>query len=291
MQDELEKPTPETIPEEVIDEELEKALDLALGGEPKEETIPEVGEPAGVKETLDEEIPSYPKRVDGQSEAAYQKRIEIWHLNNAKQSTTDPIEVSFIKEKIKDTKNDLREISYQDKLIEKDLPSETPKIEEAKTDEEIALALKKMGFVSLEDVKKIQEQAAKEAMITPIIEQSKNTVTTELRNFYAKNMEIYGKPEVRAIFEGYLDETFNISTKISSGKQLGQSDMRDYIKFAHSNIFGDVKQTNSKETVEKANLAGVSATGADFDITKLSYKPVGASEKELKEWYESGLIE
>lgn len=274
-----------------VSQEEQDLLDKMFGQEEviTKDEAPEIVAEENKDVVQTKEEPSYPVQRDDEPSSAYDARLRIWHLTNGKNSAETPEEEEFFKAKLKEERKALKEISYKENL-EKTQSSVTEEVapstgytdQDLKEVEDVLTA--KLGLVKKDDVKE---------MIAELLGQSakqnnQKEVAGIMKDFYSKN-SIFSNKEVRSVFESYVDNTFNVSSRMTD-KNITK-ELPAYLKFANEQLFGSTKPDTTKvrEANDKANIAGITSSGVGK--TTYKYTPVGATDDEISQWAALGLLE
>lgn len=248
--DEIKEAVPqETVKEEVKTEPVSPETEATKDEGKKPESTPQ--EPAKVQ-------PSEPERVEGESDIAYNKRVEIFQTKMAKSATTDKEERSRISKILTGLYDELHDI--KDKEAPKpqaEKKPEAPSQENQTEEEELRQAMIRLGFVpknELDTFKQNLEAQIKAEMSKKEVESARTVHQKVIGTFYDANDNVFRNAENIELFEDHVKKYYKIEPNTSP------KDLEFILDSAYRSLFptSNARKENSIKAQEKVDIVNIS---------------------------------
>lgn len=229
--------------------------------QPKEPVTPEI------------KISDPPSQYEGESDLQYNIRKQIYDAGQAKAQAESSEEKSALAKHIKSLRKELAINHKSSEAVQAPEKIEASQSPEAPTEEEIAKeALRKMGYLSQEEVAKMLEEkfADKET------QQRQSEHLNAANKFYATHKDIASNPAQKEALENFVVERFNITPQ-STGQ-----DILIAMDTARAYLFPkvDLRPKKAAESADKRSLVDFSSNTQSAPIVSKTDEKLASTMKE-----------
>jgi len=173
---------------------------------------------------VEEKAIKVPERYEGESDIQYSYRMQMFQTKQQIENAESPEEESLLRKSLKEQRKALA--SHSGKTETTSANSETK--EEVFTDDEAVVIkenLRKMGFVSADEIENYKQQIREDVMREMRASQTQNEHTDAIKTFYASRPDIAKNPQLREALERQVIEMFKPTPDTPKEKLMMYMDM------------------------------------------------------------------
>lgn len=218
-----------------------------------------------IKEDI--KISDPPSKYEGESDIQHKLRTEIWLAGQAKAQATTPEEISELTRHIKGLR---KELAINHKSSEPLTAPEPIETNESSEEELAKEALKKMGYLSKDEVAKMVAET--------IANQSKQTEhLTATQEFYSSHKDLAANPAQKQALERFVVDKFNITPQSTKQDLLIAMDMASSYLFPKN----DTRSQRAAASADKRDLVGITSNTQSVPTTNKADERTAAGLKEV----------
>lgn len=243
-------------PKESVPEQVTKTEETSVEA-PKDPVTPEI------------KISDPPSQYDGESDLQYNIRKQIYDAGQAKAQAETPEEKSALSQHIKSLRKELAINHKSSDATPAPEKIETNQSQESTEEEQAKEALRKMGYVSKDDM-----LAEVQALIASQTRQAEHM--TAAQEFYATHKDIAANPAQKDVLEKFVVERFNITPQSSKQDLLVAMDMARNYLFPKN----DTRAQRAAQSADKRDLVSFSSNTQSAPIVSKTDEKLSSTMKE-----------
>jgi hypothetical protein len=244
-------------PKESTPEQVTKTEETSVEA-PKDPVTPEI------------KISDPPSQYDGESDLQYNIRKQIYDAGQAKAQAETPEEKSALSQHIKSLRKELAINHKSSDATPAPEKIETNQSQESTEEEQAKEALRKMGYVSKDDM-----LAEVQALIASQTRQAEHMTATQ--EFYATHKDIAANPAQKDVLERFVVERFNITPQSSKQDLLVAMDMARNYLFPKN----DTRSQRAAQSADKRDLVSFSSNTQSAPAVSKTDEKLSSTMKEV----------